>query len=278
MKIAQVTRFISILSLGMLLLAACTKSELEVPPQQSQIHSQNQPLEQGQSPQTADKDAPEENVSPQPQDSHSVPTSTSQPQAAHKQSTATYSLENYEGSWTDTKFNQSTCDDCLNSIEVSSNSPSSGSLYFFLYNSDRVTDSGAEIKLKNNTATFHFNDDSGKGTGTITLEDEQIKIRLKLSSGQDNLKEVYNTERTFVREPYKNLIHQDPIALIEDYAKDKDELDSLNYKLDSSAEWNEELDGTEELKIVVGVDENNNVIRRFSVNTLTGHIRDLSSE
>ncbi|MNX69627.1 hypothetical protein D3C86_1008540 [compost metagenome] len=141
-----------------------------------------------------------------------------------------------------------------------------------------MTDSGAEIKLKNNTATFHFNDDSGKGTGTITLEDEQIKIRLKLSSGQDNLKEVYNTERTFVREPYKNLIHQDPIALIEDYAKDKDELDSLNYKLDSSAEWNEELDGTEELKIVVGVDENNNVIRRFSVNTLTGHIRDLSSE
>lgn len=263
----------------MLLLAACTRGELKISPQQSQNQSQNQQLEQDHNPNTADKDTPQ-NDRTQPQDSHSTTarTSTSQPQTTHEQSTATYSMEDYEGSWTDTKFNQSTCDDCLNSVEVSSKSPISGSLYFFLYNPDRVTDSGAEIKLKNNKATFQFNDDSGSGTGTITLEDEQIKIRLKLSSGQDNLKEVYNTERIFVREPYKNLTHQDPIALIEDYANDKDGLDNLTYKLHSSTEWNEELDGTEELKIVVGVDENNNVIRRFSVNTLTGHIRDLSSE
>ncbi|WP_433944788.1 hypothetical protein [Paenibacillus sp. SN-8-1] len=284
MKIAQVTRFIFMLSLSVLLLAACTKGELKSTPQQSQSQSQSQsqtqPPEQEQIPQTAGKDTPEESAPPKPEDSHSAPasTSTSQSQAAQKQSTSAYSLEDYEGSWIDTKFNQSTCDDCLNSIQINSNSPDSGTLYFVMYNTYRVTDSGAEIKLRNNnTATFQFNDDSGRGTGTITLEAGQIKIKLKLSSGQDNLKEVYNTERTFVRDPYKNMTHQDPIALIEDYARDKDELDSLNYKLDSSVEWNEDIDGTAELKIVVGVDENNKIIKRFSVNTLTGHIRDLSS-
>ncbi|WP_148449318.1 hypothetical protein [Paenibacillus tuaregi] len=303
MKLIRMNQVILLLLvlITLAVLAACSpEASKNAGTQAPQTASKEHETSQNSDPTQISKDQPEDNLnvqgqpdklhaSTQDQTQTSTPAETSSkapaqktkpaksPRPSQAQSKTAYSLTDYEGSWIDTQYNLATTNDSENSVEIHSSSRNSGTIYFTLYNEGgRVTDSGAEIKIKNNKATFQFNDDVGKGTGTITLEPGQIKISLKLSSGEDELKQFFKTERTLVRNPYKDMTYLDPVALIREYTKNKKDTEPLTYRLDRSVEWNEELYATKELKVVVGLDKSGRVIARYSVNTLTGHIDDLS--
>ncbi|MGG4145734.1 hypothetical protein ABEW34_21795 [Paenibacillus algorifonticola] len=190
-------------------------------------------------------------------------------------STYHHSLSDYSGSWTDAVFNQYLCDNCFSGIDIYSTDSDTGSLSFYLYNPDRVMDSSTEIKLTDNEGSFLLEDDAGKGTGTIKLEPDRVIITLKMDTDIEGVLEAYSGERTFVRDPYIGLTYLDPLTLMTDYVKDKDGLNSLNYIYDDSAEWNEELNGTDELKVIVGLDDKGEITKRFTVNRLTGNIVEL---
>lgn len=184
----------------------------------------------------------------------------------------TFTLQDYAGTWIDTEFNQYEGDNHLNSVEINRISDTVGEISIFLYNPYRITDSSADFKLEGNVATFQFEDSAGQGTGTLTLEPNQLKIKLDLLTGDEELTEVYQSERTFVRKPYEGLTYYDPLELMNSYVIDKQELADLTFQLDEGAEWNEELNASPEQEIVVGVDQKGQIVRRFYVNLLNKHI------
>lgn len=183
-------------------------------------------------------------------------------------------LQNYQGSWTDKDFNQYTCSDCLNSIDISMNEnrENEGTISIFLYNPGRVTDSTADFQLVDNKADFIFDDDAGKGKGTVTFLENEIHIRLSLEQTIDELNEVYDKERILVRDPYQGLKRYDPLELTKDYLHLKD---TRLLELNSSAEWNEELAAGPEVEIVNRKDEAGKVIEMYQVNTLNKKIEEL---
>lgn len=184
----------------------------------------------------------------------------------------TFTLQDYAGTWIDTEFNQYEGDNHLNSVEINRISDTVGEISIFLYNPYRITDSSADFKLEGNVATFQFEDSAGQGTGTLTLEPHQLKIKLDLLTGDEELTEVYHSERTFVRNPYEGLTYYDPLELMDSYVIDKQELADLTFQLDEGAEWNEELNASPEQEILVGVDQKGQIVRRFYVNLLNKHI------
>lgn len=201
---------------------------------------------------------------------------TAEPKETAKvESQTVYSLKDYEGTWTDTEFNQAKCDLCLNAIEINSTTQETGSLMIYVYNPYRLTNSSSEIHLQGNTATFRFDDDSGQGTGTLVLGQDQIKVKLNLDTADEKLKEVYSEERTLVREPYAKLTYYDPIELIREYARTRNDLQKLEFTLDEGVEWNEELNAGAELEVVIGKDSQGKILKRFSVNTLNKHIEEI---
>ncbi|RRJ61836.1 hypothetical protein EHV15_01735 [Paenibacillus oralis] len=183
-------------------------------------------------------------------------------------------LQNYQGSWTDKDFNQYMCSDCLNSVEISMNEnrENEGTISIFLYNPVRVTDSIADFQLVDNKADFIFDDDAGKGKGTVTFLEDEIHIRLSLEQAIDELNEVYYQERILVRDPYKGLKRYDPLELTKDYLHLKD---TSLLELNSSAEYNEELEAGPEVEIVNRKDESGKVIEMYQVNTLNKKIEEL---
>ncbi|AJS58810.1 hypothetical protein [Paenibacillus sp. IHBB 10380] len=181
------------------------------------------------------------------------------------------------GSWIDDSYNLYQNNESENSIDIGSKAEDglSGSICFFLYNPDRVTDSCADFTINNDkSAEFTFDDEYGKGKGLLLFAGDEIRMRLTLETANDEIKEAYIGERIFIRNPYKGLKHYDPITVIQDKTGD---LSNYTLEISDSVEWGEGLKRSI-LEVVNLKNEEGNIEKLYIVNTLNKFLKEIIVE
>jgi hypothetical protein len=106
-------------------------------------------------------------------------------------------------------------------------------------NMERIVDAASNVRLnQDGFAEFAIHDAvSGfEGVGDIRLQQDQIVVNLKLNGGPEKAQDIFSSQRTFVRDPYREVSLADPIELAKQFCGS---CGTFRMKLEPGVEWHE---------------------------------------
>ncbi|QGQ96771.1 hypothetical protein EHS13_18745 [Paenibacillus psychroresistens] len=193
--------------------------------------------------------------------------------------------EVYKGAWIDREYNYKQCMFCHTEIDIDFPQVSDDltktddiDVYLTFYDGIkmiRIVDAVTRVKLNQaGFGEFVINEEQSgfEGKGTIRLQQDQIVVDLTVSTGPEKAKEIFSRQRTFIKDPYQFVTLAEPLELAK---RNCGNCNTYIMKLEPGVEWHEDLLSGEYLEVVNAWDQNEEIVRKFIVNTVKGTVREV---